>query len=162
MTNSFTTERLSLEFIRPEDYEFVLELVNTKGWLQFIGDRYVHTNEEAVAYINRILTTENLFYWVVRTRADNTPVGIVSFLKRAYLDHFDIGFAFLPKYSGLGYAYEAAREVLSVVSKSFHPVLATTLPANEKSIHLLKKLGLQFQKEIQVEELRLHVYSNAQ
>ena len=99
MKDSFTTERLRLGFIHPEDHAFVLELVNTKGWLQFIGDRHVHSKEEAIAYINRILSTQDLFYWVARTKTENIPVGIISFLKRSYLDHFDIGFAFLPSYS---------------------------------------------------------------
>jgi RimJ/RimL family protein N-acetyltransferase len=43
---------------------------------------------------------------------------------------------------------------------AYYPVLATTIPQNEKSIRLLIKLGLHFDKEITVEEERLLVYSN--
>lgn len=140
-----------------------MSLVNSKGWLAFIGDRNVHSKEDAIAYINRILGTQDLFYWVVRLQENNTPVGIISFIKRNYLDHFDIGFAFLPEFMGLGYAYEAAKEVLTMASKypTYSTILATTIPQNISSINLLTKLGFRFEKEIEVEEDILHVYMNA-
>ena len=163
MQNEIITERLSLNLLTIDDCDFVKRLVNTEGWIAFIGDRYVHTNDDAIAYVTKILNTENLFYWVVRTRDNNTPVGIISFMKRNYLENFDIGFAFLPEYNGNGYAYEAAKEVLSMVSKTpgYYPVVATTVPQNAKSIKLLTKLGLHFEKEIEVEDEVLQVYSNS-
>jgi len=163
MQNEIITERLSLNLLTIDDFNFVKRLVNTEGWIAFIGDRYVHTNDDAIAYVTKILNTENLFYWVVRTRDNNTPVGIISFMKRNYLESFDIGFAFLPEYNGNGYAYEAAKEVLSMVSKTpgYYPVVATTVPQNAKSIKLLTKLGLHFEKEIEVEDEILQVYSNS-
>ena len=163
MQNEIITERLSLNLLTIDDFDFVKRLVNTEGWIAFIGDRYVHTNDDAIAYVTKILNTENLFYWVVRTRDNNTPVGIISFMKRNYLENFDIGFAFLPEYNGNGYAYEAAKEVLSMVSKTpgYYPVVATTVPQNAKSIKLLTKLGLHFEKEIEVEDEILQVYSNS-
>ena len=162
MQNKIITERLNLNLLTLDDCDFVKKLVNTDGWIEFIGDRYVHTNDDAIAYINKILNTENLFYWVVRLKDNNTPVGIISFIKRSYLQNFDIGFAFLPEYFGNGYAYEAAKEVLSLVSKTaaYYPVLATTIPGNTNSIKLLTKLGLHFEKEMEVEDEILHIYSN--
>jgi [ribosomal protein S5]-alanine N-acetyltransferase len=163
MENSIVTERLCLDLLSIEDHDFIMALVNTKGWLNFIGDRNVHSTEEAIAYIHKIMSTRDLFYWVVKVKDGNTPVGIISFIKRSYLESFDIGFAFLPEFSGKGYAYEAAKTILSMVSRhpEYYPVLATTVPQNEKSIRLLAKLGLHFKKEIEVEEERFFVYSNA-
>lgn len=91
------------------------------------------------------------------------PIGIISFIKRSYLDYFDIGFAFLSRYNGKGYAYEAAKEILSIVSsKPEHSiVMATTMPANVSSVKLLTKLGFYFDKEIEVGLEKLHLYSNA-
>ncbi len=163
MQNRINTKRLHLDLLTLEDHDFILSLVNSKGWIKFIGDRNVHSKDEAIAYISKIRNTQNLFYWVVSMKEENTPVGIISFLKRSYLDHFDIGFAFLPEFTGYGYAYEAANEVLLMVSKypAYDPVLATTIPQNVNSIKLLNKLGLHFEKEIEVENERLHIYSNA-
>lgn len=163
MQNNISTNRLLLNLLTQEDHEFILQLLNSQGWIKFIGDRNVHSKEEAVAYINKILASENLFYWIVRIQDENLPVGIISFIKRSYLDHFDIGFAFLPEYNGYGYAYEAAQKIISIMSGQLnhHPILATTKPGNTKSIKLLNKLGLHFKKELNLESEIIHIYSNA-
>ncbi|HEY5405575.1 MAG TPA: GNAT family N-acetyltransferase [Ginsengibacter sp.] len=163
MQTNITTERLSLNLLTLDDHDFIMRLVNSNGWIEFIGDRNVHTKEDAIAYINKIRSTKNLYYWVVRIKNENTPIGIISFLKRSYLDNFDIGFAFLPQFNGNGYAYEASKEILSMVSRNsdYTVILATTVPQNVNSIKLLTKLGLRFEKEIKVEKETLHIYSNS-
>ena len=161
MQNSISTDRLFLNILTIEDSEFIIQLVNSKGWLEFIGDRHVHTKEESIAYIQKILSTENIYYWVVRIKDGNIPVGIVTFIKRDWLENFDIGFAFLAEYTGCGYAYESSKEVLKLVvitNPEYHPVLATTTPNNVQSIKHLKKLGLYFEKEIEAGGEKLQVY----
>jgi [ribosomal protein S5]-alanine N-acetyltransferase len=152
-----------LEKLRVDDYDFILSLVNTKSWIENIGDRNIHSKNEAIEYINKILWTENFIYWVVRTKDDNTPIGIISLIKRNYLEYFDIGFAFLPQYNNFGYAYEAAEAVLVMISKlpEFKIVLATTLFSNESSIKLLTKLGFRYEKENETENQNMHIYTNA-
>jgi [ribosomal protein S5]-alanine N-acetyltransferase len=155
------TVRLGLKIISETDNSFMYKLVNSPGWLQFIGDRNVRSVEDASTYINKILNMENLSYWVVRIKEDNTPIGIVSFLKRNYLEHFDIGFAFLPAYNGNGYAYEATKAILDIVmlEPKHEKILATTIPSNISSIKLLNKLGLHFERELDVDKQILHIYS---
>ncbi|WP_207433845.1 GNAT family N-acetyltransferase [Sabulibacter ruber] len=162
MQTKISTDRLSLELLTETDHSFILELVNSKGWLEFIGNRNIHSKEEAVAYIRRINGTPNMTYWTVKTKADLTSIGIITFIKRDYLEHSDIGFAFLPEYSGKGFAYEAAQAVLSTLSQipAYSTILATTMPQNTKSIHLLERLGFRFNREIEVNNGKLHVYAN--
>ena len=159
--NAITSDRLILEKINLDDHNFLISLLNSKGWLENIGDRNIHSVNDAIMYIHKILETENFYYWVVRIRKHNLPVGIVSFIKRSYLDHFDIGFAFLPFYQGRGYAYEASKAVILMVSKlpEHRTVLATTRPSNTSSIRLLTKLGFRFEKEMEIETKRIHVYT---
>jgi [ribosomal protein S5]-alanine N-acetyltransferase len=160
--NIIITDRLILEKINPDDYDFLISLLNSKGWIENIGDRNIHSVNDAVLYIHKILESENFFYWVVRVKEEHIPAGIVSFIKRSYLDHFDIGFAFLPFHQGRGYAYEASNAVLSMVSKlpEHSIVLATTRPSNTSSIRLLNKLGFRFEKEMEMETKKLHVYTS--
>lgn len=160
MITKLTTQRLSLDALTVEDYNFIHELVNTEGWIQFIGDRKVHSKEDAIGYINKVNSMKNCYYWVVRITETNKSIGIITFIKRDYLDHFDIGFAFLPEYFGKGYPYEAAKEILSSVKHEHHVVLATTLPNNIRSINLLTRLGFYFEKEIEVGNEKLQVYSS--
>ncbi len=161
MQITINTNRLSLSPLTIEDHDFIFELINTRGWLDFIGNRNVNSKADAIAYIKKINSTANLTYWVVNVTASNVPAGLISFIKREYLEHFDIGFAFLPRFQNNGYAYEASKEVLSIVRQSpgHSQILATTVPGNIKSIKLLTKLGFHFDKEIMVEEEKLHVYS---
>jgi len=150
-----------LEIINPDDYEFMQLLVNSKGWLENIGDRNVHSKNDAIAYIDKIMRTENLFYWIVRIKEENTPIGIISFIKRSYLEHFDIGFALLPGFHNNGYAYEAAKAVLTMVSglAGFTTILATTISSNTNSMKLLTKLGFRYEREIDIDNKMLQVYS---
>jgi len=162
MQSKYSTQRLLLNLISEHDDDFIFSLVNSKGWLQFIGDRNVHSKKDSINYIKRIQNTPDLFYWVAKLKNSKTPIGIVSFLKRNYLEHFDIGFAFLPEYNGHGYAFEATEKILSVVSKKAEHshILATTIPQNINSINLLTKLGFHFEKEIEVQHEKLHIYCN--
>jgi [ribosomal protein S5]-alanine N-acetyltransferase len=162
MQNSLNTEKLNLTLLSPEDHVFVRELVNSKGWLEFIGNRDVHSQAEALAYIDRIVNTPDLFYWVVRLKTEGTPIGIISFLKRSYLEHFDLGFAFLPEYGGQGYAFSAAVAIQSMAQQMLEhqTILATTIPSNVQSIKLLTRLGFAFDREISVDGETLLVYRN--
>ncbi len=161
MNPEFRTSRLCLHKVDVSDNTFIFKLVNSPGWLKFIGNRNVNSSEDAIPYIRKIQSTPNLTYWVVSITQTNEAIGIISFIKREYLDHHDIGFAFLPEFNGKGYAYEAAHAVREeLIKKPEHnTILAVTLPENVASIKLVKKLGMQFEKEIELGSEKLHIYS---
>lgn len=163
MQNTFETARLRLALLHPGDAGFMLLLMNTPGWLEFIGDRNIRTLDDAAAYIQKISDNPLFFYWTVRLKGDPAPIGVVTFLKRDYLEHSDIGFAFLPEAGKNGYAYEAAKVVLdAAMSDPVHTnVLATTLPNNVRSVRLLEQLGLRLDRTIRMEQEELLVYALA-
>jgi [ribosomal protein S5]-alanine N-acetyltransferase len=161
-TTFLTTERLELAPLFLSDDSFILELVNTQGWLEFIGNRNIHSLEDAQAYIHKIENNVNATYWKVCLKEAQTPIGIITFIKREYLQQHDIGFAFLPRFGNKGYAFEAANAVLNQLRLSdFTRILAMTMPQNTSSIRLLERLGLQFVREIDIEKEILHLYSIA-
>jgi RimJ/RimL family protein N-acetyltransferase len=100
-------------------------------------------------------------YWVVLLRDSNTPIGIISLVKREYLEHPDLGFAFLPEYSGKGYAFEAATAVLKtfLAHGQQRILLAVTMSKNTRSIALLGRLRFSFLKELVVTGESLLVYA---
>ena len=53
MQQILETERLRIRPLSVEDSKFILELVNTEGWLKFIGDRNVKGIPDAIEYIER-------------------------------------------------------------------------------------------------------------
>jgi RimJ/RimL family protein N-acetyltransferase len=149
------TERLVLrEIDSADDAEFILELLNSPGFIKYIGDRGVRTVEQSQDFIDGRLRksyTDNGFgLYAVELTADGTPLGICGFVKRDGLDHADIGFAFLPEFEKKGYAVESARAVMEYGRTVFglERVLAITSPDNESSGRLLEKLGFTFDKLI--------------
>lgn len=161
-THNIITKRLVLRPLDKEDTAFIFSLLNTESWLQFIGNRNIHSHTDAKNYIEKILNSENIHYWKVETREHQTPIGVVTFLKRDYLEHFDIGFAFLPEFEKQGFAYESSKAVLDFAKSELQQktIAATTIPANVNSINLLKKLGFSFSKELESNNEKLLVYIN--
>lgn len=149
------TERLILSKIAIEDAAFLLELMNTPGWLKYNGDRNVKTLEQAQNHIeNNQLKCYKLHgfgYYKIQLKAENLkPIGTTGLLKRDNLEHIDIGFSLLPEYYNKGYGFEAASEIMKLARNIFNikTLCAITLPINKPSIHLLEKLGLSYQKTI--------------
>lgn len=154
MSTLFETARLRVRGIEEADAAQLVELVNDPEWLRFIGDRGVRTVEHAVPYIHerrvgRPGATHQGLY-VVERAADGAWLGNVSFLQRPYLDDPDIGFAFLAAGRGAGYAYEATLGLLQYLRRRIElpRILAITVRENVRSIRLLEKLGLRFEREI--------------
>ncbi|TNE72000.1 N-acetyltransferase [bacterium] len=141
----FETERLNIRPIQINDAIFLFELMNSEGWLRFIGDRKIRTVESAKTYIQNALAKSNFFYNVFSLKATNEPVGLVTLIQRDTLPHPDIGFAQLPQYEGNGYAFEAASAYLKRLRENrIENIIAITKPDNHHSIKLLTKLGLTF------------------
>jgi RimJ/RimL family protein N-acetyltransferase len=151
MQTHFTTQRLQLHPMALQDADFILELTNTREWIEFIGNRNLSTTADAEKYIQKILDNPDVQYWVARLQNSMVPIGAITLIKRGYLEHKDIGFAFLPKYAKQGFAIEAATAVLAAVAESHPVVAAITVKENTNSILLLEKMGFSFEQEIEDE-----------
>ncbi|WP_412469173.1 GNAT family N-acetyltransferase [Pedobacter sp. KLB.chiD] len=144
------TDRLILNELETHDHLFIFELVNSAGWLEFIGDRNIRTAEDALAYVEKIIASPFIKYWKVKLKANDQSAGIITLIKRDDLEHYDIGFAFLPGYTGAGYAFEATNAVLESLPETVlaDQILAITREANTRSVKLLKKLKFTFERQL--------------
>ena len=148
------TERLRLRTVEHNDAAFYLALVNTPGFLAFIGDRGIRTIEAAEKAIadGPVAMQAALGHsiWLVESKQDGQALGMSGLIKRDTLDHVDIGYAFLPEHWGKGYAYEAGAAVLDHARNAIGlaRLLAIVSPGNAASIALLEKLGLAFEKVV--------------
>ncbi|MEM6320536.1 MAG: GNAT family N-acetyltransferase [Bacteroidota bacterium] len=146
----YETERL---FIRPtivEDATFLHELMNSEGWLQFIGDRGIRTVADAEKYILERMRPQQARlgysnHTVIR-KSDGAKMGGCGLYDREGLEGVDIGFSFLPQYSGQGYAYESAAKMKDLAFNEFglSQIKAITVKENIRSQKLIEKLGLRF------------------
>jgi RimJ/RimL family protein N-acetyltransferase len=152
------TERITISKFNDEDAPFIIQLLNSKGWLDFIGNRNVKTIEDALNYLNKSIyagyNDNGYGLWKVTLNDSNVPIGMCGLLKRADLPCSDIGFAFLPEYIGRGFGQEATKAVLQIASERFKldELLAITDPANTKSIGLLIKSGFGFKNTVSMHE----------
>lgn len=143
------TTRLTITEATLEDCGFFFELMNSKNWLQHIGDRGINNYEDAEAYIQKSLIDsyrKNGFgLYKVSHRETDQPIGINGFVKRSYLDHPDIGFATLPAFERQGYTYEAASGLLKYGREKlgFDAILGITTKENSASQRVLEKIGLK-------------------
>lgn len=150
MENILLTERLIIRKLNLEDRTFIVKLLNSPGWLRYIGDRGVKTEEDAKVYLQNgpLLSYEKNGFglYLVELLETGDPIGMCGILKRDSLEHPDLGFAFSPEFMGKGYAYEAADAVVNFARKQFgiETLLAITMPENATSIKLLGKVGMKY------------------
>ncbi len=153
MVKILETKRLVLRQYELSDANFIVELVNSPGWIEFIGDRNIRDEESAIDYLlNGPIKSYDEFGFdlsMVELKK-GTPIGMCGVLKRVSFDHHDLGFALLPQFNGYGYAFEIAIATLNYIKAKFKikTILAITVPKNNRSIRLLEKLGFTFSRNV--------------
>ena len=151
MMHVLDTERLRLRTLAPEDAPFYLEVVNDPAFIEYIGDRGIRTLDAArIAIADGPMAMQAALghsLCLVELKQDGTPVGMCGLIKRDTLPEVDIGYAFLPQFSGKGYATEAVAGVLAFAySLGKRRVLAITSPGNAGSNAVLRKIGMRFEE----------------
>ena len=150
------TDRLILRRLSTEDADFILELVNEPSWLRFIGDKGVRSITDARDYILKgpVESYERFGFglYLAELKENGIPIGLCGLIKRESLKDVDIGFAFLPKFWGKGYAYESASAVMAYGKNAFglNRIVAVTTPDNHFSIKVLEKLGFKFEQMVRL------------
>lgn len=149
------SERLSFRKLEQGDAEFIIGLLNSPGWIKYIGDRNVHNTTQAIDYLEKgpMKSYHDNSYglWLVVIRENETPIGMCGLLKRDYLEHPDIGFALMPEFIGKGYGQEMAMAVFKYARQELNleQIMAITLPENKASIRVLETLGMCFVKTVE-------------
>lgn len=145
----FETPRLRLREFTELDAPFIHALVNDPDWLRYIGDRQVHSIDDAIGYLRAgpmaSYVEHGFGLWCVEHRATGEAVGMCGLLRRPTLPGVDIGYALLPAARGRGIAFEAASATIER-ARTVHAlpsVLAIVSPENAASIRLLERLGMQ-------------------
>lgn len=146
------TTRLALVQFAPEDAAFILELLNEPGWLRFIGDRNVHSENDARAYIAngpaRSYAEHGFGLWKVTLRESGEALGMCGLIQRPQLERVDVGFAFLERHWGRGYAREAVAATLALARGRYGlaGLAAITDPENHASQKVLTDSGFRYNR----------------
>ncbi len=166
MNPVLVSDRLRVRPFVMRDAPFIVELLNTPKWIQFIGDKKVTNIAQAQSYLKEgpIKSYDlhgfglNMVELVESHRADEqrsfTPIGMCGLIKREMLEYPDLGFAILPAFEGKGYTTEAAKLMLEEGRRTYHIsiVEAITTPDNIASQSVLGKLGFKKEGEIRKQD----------
>lgn len=154
--NVLETERLNLRRLSIDDAEFILQLLNEPSFIRNIGDKGVRTVADARRYISDGPVASYQRYgfglYLVELKESGQPIGISGLVRRETLADVDIGFAFLPDYWSKGYAVESALAVKAYAFEvlGLKRLVAITDPQNEGSMRVLEKIGLRYQRLVQL------------
>ncbi len=165
------TDRLSLQELSADDADdvaFIYRLLNEPSFLQNIGDRGVHSLEDAHGYLLKgpmaSYAANGFGLYRVQEKASGERAGLCGLVKRATLPDVDLGYALMPEFCGQGYAVEAARAVLAEARARLHidRVVAITDPRNTGSIRVLEKLDFHFERMVQLapDDIELKLFAS--
>ena len=167
------TDRLRLRWFHDtaSDADFLRALLNDPGWLANIGERNVRTRRQARHWIatrhTAVYGRLGFGFWAVERKSDGALMGMCGLIKRDTLDDIDLGFAFLARAWGHGYAIESARAVLQHACDvlNIRRLVAILSPDNDPSARLLHKLGFRFERMVRLaddgEDLAMHAITLA-
>jgi RimJ/RimL family protein N-acetyltransferase len=148
------TERLTVRHFESADAPFILELLNEPSWVRYIGDKGIKTLGDAERYIQDVLVAMyarlGFGLYLVELTGSGESLGMCGLVKRDSLEDVDLGFAFLPRFWGHGYAYESAAAVMSheKMRLGLDRLVAITLPTNQAASKLLRELGFTLERMI--------------
>ena len=140
------TERLILSPFSESDAEFFCELVNTPDWIKWIGDRHIHSTQDALQYLQngplKLWRDKGYGPFVACDRLTGHKMCYVGWVKRDHLDYPDLGYACLPSFYRQGYVHEACAHLIELAAnaKEWPHIYAFTLPENTASVGVLEKL----------------------
>jgi RimJ/RimL family protein N-acetyltransferase len=150
------TPRLVLRRLEERDAPFILELLNDPDWLRHIGDKGVRDLDGARRYIAdgpvAMYAKHGFGLFLVGRKPSGAPMGLCGLIRRDGLEDVDVGYAFLPRFRGCGYAEEAAAEMVRFARDrvGLARLVAITGPENERSVRVLEKLGFAFERMIRL------------
>jgi RimJ/RimL family protein N-acetyltransferase len=145
----FSSDRLDMTIAKVSDAIFFLELFNTPSWLKYIGDRQVHSVEDAEKMIESRMVAQyqrlGFGNYVLRLKGSDIPIGVCGLYDRPNFEGIDLGYAILPAYEGNGYASEAAITLFRAAKEviGLKDIKAFTVVDHPISQKILRKLGME-------------------
>ncbi|MEZ4680712.1 MAG: GNAT family N-acetyltransferase [Caldilineaceae bacterium] len=149
------TARLTLHEFTADDAPHILGLLNTPGWLQYIGDRNIHTLAEAAQLIERTyqqkLRDHGFGFWAVYRKTDARFIGMCGFGGGQICPMLILVCMRCCRLIAIRDTHEAAQATLDYAKTVLQipKIIGVCDPQNIASRNLLQKLGMVLEKEIQ-------------
>ena len=165
------TERLILREILPSDIEGMFELDSDPIVHKYLGNKPVKTKDEiekVIAFIREQYKESGIGRWAVIEKSSGDFIGWsglkLNIGKKESLNgkqqFYDIGFRFIPKYWGKGYATESALAAIKYGFrvKKYKTITGIALIENIGSNKVLRKIGLNHIEDFKYEDTEASWY----
>lgn len=158
------TGRLYLRKFVPEDIEWHAKMYADPNVMRFLGRGVTLTYDQT----KKSLDWKIGFYekngfgeGVVMLKETKEPIGHCGFGYLPDKSDIEIAYALTEKNWGKGYATEISRAVLEYgfTEHKIKRITAMVYPQNSPSIHVIEKMGMAYEKEVEFWGVRLLLYS---
>ena len=164
-TPIFKTERLILRQLTDQDYQLLRELDTDPLVVKFLGHGRVRSEQETLSNLQKIIRDYQK-YGLGLYAVEDSETG--EFLGRSglipwFIENtlmWEIGFTFKPAAWGNGFATESAKFLLEWGFENLEVSFLISLihPENLKSIHVAKKIGMSYWRDIIIGKENLSAY----
>ena len=164
------TERLILRDLLETDVEDYFEMDSDPEVHRYLGNNPIKTREQALENINNIrkqYLENGIGRWATIEKSSGTCIGWsgLKFITEDWNNHInfhDVGYRFMPRYWGKGYATESTKAALEYGfnTMGLTEIIGTANEDNKASRRALEKCGLTFieqfmWKDIQCDWLKI-------
>lgn len=149
MNSIIETDRLILRTFTAGDAALVYELNVDPDVTRYTGDPVVDL-DHAQQILEQVILPQYALYnhgrWAVHVKPDLEFIGWCGLKARPERNEIDLGYRFLKKTWGKGYATEAAWACLNYGFGKLHlpRIVGRAMPQNTASIRVLEKCGMKF------------------
>ncbi|MBL7933005.1 MAG: GNAT family N-acetyltransferase [Bacteroidia bacterium] len=147
------TPRLILREILPEDDKGIFELDSDPEVHTYLGKRpitSVQQAKDAIAFIRKQYVENGIGRWAVIEKESGAFVGwsglkLMKELTNNHINYYDLGYRFIKKHWGKGYATETARATVDYAfnKMALSGIYGMAEAGNARSRHVLEKVGLR-------------------
>ena len=144
------TTRFILREFQPEDAEYLFQMNEDWNCIKYTGDVAFKNLEAAENFIKNYDHYQKYGFgrWTVLDKDSEEFLGWCGLKYDEELHEYDLGFRFLKKYWGKGYATEASELCLKLGFEEFkiHEIVGRVMRENVASIKVLEKLGMIYKE----------------
>lgn len=148
------TERLILRDILSTDEQGMFELDRDPEVHRYLGNKPITTIEqvrESINFIREQYITNGIGRWAVLEKESNSFIGwaglkLITESINNHSNYYDLGYRFIKRYWGNGYATEAAKASrdYGFTTMGLEHIYGTALSENKNSKNVLEKAGLRY------------------
>lgn len=144
------TTRFILREFQPEDAEYLFQMNEDWDCIKYTGDVAFENVEEAENFIKNYDHYQKYGFgrWTVLDKVSGEFLGWCGLKYDEELHEYDLGFRFLKKHWGKGFATEASVFCLKLGFEKFKipEIVGRVMPENLVSIKVLEKLGMIYKE----------------